>query len=193
MRVSVQLIEAETGAHLWAERFDKTVADLLDMQDEIVARVANQLQTELIAIEARRAAQARNPDSMDLVFQGYALINHGFGPDVLPRARDFFERALESDSGNIDALVGVAAVEVLVCISDLTDAPQAILAEAEARLTKALAATPSNAYAHLLMGVVFRATYRAQRSVEELERALTIDPNLAGARSANGLCAFLHG
>ncbi len=49
MRVNMQLIEAETGAHLWAERFDKPIADLFDMQDEIVARLANQLQTELIA------------------------------------------------------------------------------------------------------------------------------------------------
>ena len=60
------------------------------------------------------------------------------------------------------------------------------MAEAEARLTKALAAAPNNAYAHLFMGVVLRATYRAQRSVEELERALAIDPNLAGARALMG-------
>jgi hypothetical protein len=66
MRVNVQLIEAETGAHLWAERFDKHVADLFDMQDEIVARLANQLQAELIAAEARRAEQKPVPDSMDL-------------------------------------------------------------------------------------------------------------------------------
>ena len=59
MRVNMQLIEAETGAHLWAERFDKPIADLFDMQDEIVARLANQLQTELIAAE--RAARSKRP------------------------------------------------------------------------------------------------------------------------------------
>ena len=58
LRVNVQLIDAETGAHLWAERFDKPVADLFDMQDEIVARLANQLGAQLIAAEARRAEQA---------------------------------------------------------------------------------------------------------------------------------------
>ena len=72
MRVNVQLIDAETGAHLWAERFDKPVADLFDMQDEIVARLANQLGTQLIAAEARRAERAPHPDSMDLYFQGLA-------------------------------------------------------------------------------------------------------------------------
>ena len=77
MRVNVQLIEAETGAHLWAERFDKPVADLFDMQDEIVARLANQLRVELIDVEARRAEKSPNPDSMDLVFQGNAALNRG--------------------------------------------------------------------------------------------------------------------
>jgi adenylate cyclase len=72
MRVNVQLIDAETGNHLWAERFDKPLADLFDMQDEIVARVAGALNTELVAAEARRAEQAPNPDSTDLYFQGLA-------------------------------------------------------------------------------------------------------------------------
>ena len=75
LRVNVQLIEAETGAHLWAERFDKPVADLFEMQDEIVGRLANQLRVELIDAEARRAEQAPDPDSMDLYFQGQASIH----------------------------------------------------------------------------------------------------------------------
>jgi TolB-like protein len=58
MRVNVQLIDAESGNHLWADRFDKPVADLFDMQDEIVARLANALDTQLIIAEARRAERA---------------------------------------------------------------------------------------------------------------------------------------
>ena len=77
MRVNVQLIDAETGSHLWAERFDKPVADLFDMQDEIVARLASQLRAELTSAEARRAEQAPNPDSMDLCFQGAAWFYKG--------------------------------------------------------------------------------------------------------------------
>jgi TolB-like protein len=63
LRVNVQLIDAETGAHHWAERSDKPVADLFDMQDEIVARLASQLGALLIAAEARRAERAPHPDS----------------------------------------------------------------------------------------------------------------------------------
>jgi TolB-like protein len=72
LRVNVQLIAAETGGHLWAERFDKPVADLFDMQDEIVSRLANTLQTQLVTAEARRAESTPNPDSMDLYFLGMA-------------------------------------------------------------------------------------------------------------------------
>ena len=87
MRVNVQLIDAETGNHLWAERFDKALADLFDMQDEIVARLANALNAQLAAAEARRAAQAPNPDSMDLYFQGLACYNRGRTPDNAPCGR----------------------------------------------------------------------------------------------------------
>jgi hypothetical protein len=75
--VNVQLIDVETGNHLWAERFDKPVADLFDMQDEIVSRLANTLDAQLIAAEARRAERSAHPDAMDLYFQGWAYINKG--------------------------------------------------------------------------------------------------------------------
>ena len=74
MRVNVQLIDAETGSHLWAERFDKPVADLFDMQDEIVARLASQLRAELTSAEARRAEQAPNPELDGPLLSGCGLV-----------------------------------------------------------------------------------------------------------------------
>jgi TolB-like protein len=73
LRVNVQLLDAETGAHLWADRFDKPISDLFDMQDEIVSRLANTLDTQLIEAEARRAERSSHPNSMDLYFQGRGL------------------------------------------------------------------------------------------------------------------------
>ena len=87
MRVNVQLIDAETGNHLWAERFDKPLADLFDMQDEIVARLAGALNAQLVAAEARRGEKAPNPDSMDLYFQGLAWLNKGRTPDNVAQAQ----------------------------------------------------------------------------------------------------------
>jgi len=78
LRVNVQLVDAETGAHLWADRFDKPVADLFDMQDEIVSRLANTLDAQLTEEEARRSERSPHPNSMDLFFQGRALWNKGW-------------------------------------------------------------------------------------------------------------------
>ena len=80
MRVNVQLIDAESGQHLWAERFDKPLADLFDLQDEIVAHLSNALSVQLPAAEARRAERAPNPNSMDLCFQGWSWLNRGMTP-----------------------------------------------------------------------------------------------------------------
>jgi hypothetical protein len=91
MRVNVQLIEAESGAHLWAERFDKPIADLFEMQDEIVSRIGNQLGHELAHVEAGWAERSAKPDSMDHYFLGLAFLNKGFTAEFLDRARSHFD------------------------------------------------------------------------------------------------------
>jgi len=140
LRVNAQLIDAETGNHLWAERFDKPITDLFDMQDEIVSRLANTLDAQLIAAEARRAEGVLHPNSMDLYFQGRACWNAGLTPEYMSQARDFFERALTLDPGNIEALVGAAQVDTAVGINFLNKDRVARLAVAEMRL-RALAPT----------------------------------------------------
>jgi len=179
IRVNVQLIDAETGNHLWAERFDKPVADLFDMQDEIVARLANALNSQLVAAEARRAERAPSPDSMDLYFQGAACFNKGWTPENVARARAFFERALALDSGNVDALVGLAWVEWGVGAAFFSfDRPERFAA-AEAALVKALSIAPEHAMAHLGMAVVQIFSNRVVEGIAECERALALDRNLA--------------
>ena len=73
MRVNVQLIDAEAGHHLWAERFDKPVVDLFDMQDEIVARLTGPLSAPLIVAEARRAESGPEPRRIGPLFSGSGL------------------------------------------------------------------------------------------------------------------------
>jgi TolB-like protein len=186
LRVNVQLIEAETGAHLWAERFDKPVADLFEMQDEIVARLANQLQAELVAAEARRAERTPNPDSRDLYFQGLAWLNKGSNPDNITQARGFFDRALAADPGNVDALIGSARADTLAGAFLFVADPAAALVAAEAKLTKALSSVPDDARGHMLLGLVDILTKRAAQGIAECEHALALDRNLANAHSTIG-------
>ena len=153
MRVNVQLIDAETGNHLWAERFDKPLADLFDMQDEIVARLANALNAQLVAAEARRAEQAPTPNSMDLYFQGLAWLNKGRTPDNLAQARGFFDRALAADPDNVDALVGSARADAVAGAFLFVTDPVAAFAAAEAKLTKALSSVPDHARAPYVLRI----------------------------------------
>jgi TolB-like protein len=162
MRINVQLIDAESGDHLWAERFDKPLADLFDMQDEIVARLAGALNTELAAAEARRAEQAPNPDSMDLYFQGMACLNKGLTPDNVAQASSYFDRALAADPDNIDSLIGSARADVYAGVASFVTDPAVALAAAEAKLTRALSAVPDHARAHLFLGFVDIFTRRAE-------------------------------
>jgi TolB-like protein/class 3 adenylate cyclase len=187
MRVNVQLIDAESGNHLWADRFDKPVADLFDMQDEIVARLANALNTQLIIAEAQRAEHAPNPDSMDLYFRGMSAYNRGLTPDNLSEARKLFERALALDPGNVDAIVGAALASIVLVGMHMSDDRAARLAAAETLAIKALSIAPEKASAHLCLGVVQIYTNRAARGIAELERALAIDRNLAAAHAYLGL------
>jgi TolB-like protein len=193
LRVNVQLIDTETGNHLWAERFDKPIADLFDMQDEIVSRLANALDAQLIAAEARRAERSLHPDAMDLVFQGRAWFNKGMTPDYLAQARGLFERALVLNPRNIEALVGMASVDTQVAGAFITDDRAARLAVAETTLMKALSDAPNHALAHMQLGCVQMYTNRAAQGIAQCERALVLDRNLADAHGFVGLGKYFVG
>jgi adenylate cyclase len=193
MRVNVQLIDAETGNHLWADRFDKPASDLFEMQDEIVARLANQLGAELISAEARHGQQAANPDARDLYFQGMEWFNRGVNLENMDQARGFFERALALDPRNVDALLGEGRVDYEVGAAFLSDDRAARLASAEATIAKVLSLRPNDALAHEIMGGILIQTGRADRGLAELERALALDPNLAAAHGEIGFAMLFTG
>jgi tetratricopeptide (TPR) repeat protein len=187
------LIDAETGNHLWAERFDKPVVDLLDMQDEIVSRLSQSLDAELMEAEARRAQRAQYPDAMDLYFQGKACLNRGISHEPVTRARSFFERALTLDPGNIGALVGMAVVSATLGAGSMTDARAVHLAAAETAATRALSLAPGHAMVHAALGVVQMFTNRGALGIAECERALALDRNYADAHAWIGLGKYFIG
>jgi TolB-like protein len=193
LRVNVQLIDAESGNHLWAERFDKPIVDLFDMQDEIVSRLANMLDAELIAAEAHRAELSQHPDAMDLVFQGSSWFNKGLTPDCMAQAHSFFERATALDPENVEAMVGLARVDVALGNAVMTDAWSARLAAAETTITKVLSLAPNHALAHTVLGLVQIATERASRGISECEQALALDRNMARAHALIGLAKYFLG
>jgi TolB-like protein/Tfp pilus assembly protein PilF len=186
-RLNVQLTDTETGAQVWAERFDKPSADLLDMQDEIVSRLANTLNAELIKAEAQRAERSPHPDAMDLYFQGRACQNRGITPAFLAQAREFFMRALALDPGHIEAAVAAAHVDIALGSSFMTDDGTPHFKAAEKTLSGVLSRAPSHPRAHMLLGAVQIRTDRATKGIAECRQALALDRNLADAHAFLGL------
>jgi TolB-like protein len=193
LRVNVQLIDAETGKHLWAERFGYPVADLFEMQDEIVSRLANSLNAELIAAEARRAERSLHPDAMDLVFQGGSWFNKGLTLGYMTQARSFFEKAMALDPENVEAIVGLGRIDAMTGIVFLPNDWLARLTSAEATLTKALWLAPNHALAHMFLGLVQIFTKRMTQGIAECEQALALDRNLAVAHALIGYAKYFLG
>jgi len=193
VRVNVQLIDAENGGHLWAGRFDGRLADLFQMQDQIVASLGGQLRTVLIADQAQRAQRASNPDSMDLFFQGQAWLNKGLNRENLAQARSFYERALALDQDNLSALTARVNVDLISAGSYMVDDRAARLAAIEATVIKLLAQAPNSALLHYMMCVVQIRTNRGAEGIAECERALVLNPNLANVHAQIGFACLVNG
>ena len=115
------------------------------MQDEIVAQLAGALNAQLVAAEAGATNRRVIPNSMDLYFQGLAWIQYGSAPDSVAQARSSFDRALTADPDNVDALVSSAGLDAFEGANSFVADPTATFAAAEAKLTKAVSASPARA------------------------------------------------
>jgi TolB-like protein len=182
VRINVQLVDVENGAHLWAQRFDKQQhTGLLEMQDEVVAQLTRTVYVELIAAESRRAAHepVDRLDAIDHALRGWAAWNQRRSREAARQARASFEAALRLDGSNISALLGLADThiwEVNTFISD--DRPGQIRA-AGAAAKNALELAPRSAAAHLGYGRVLFAMRLPERALREVELARRLDHNLA--------------
>jgi TolB-like protein/tetratricopeptide (TPR) repeat protein len=195
LRVNVQLVDAETGIGLWSERFDMPITELFEMQDEVTARLANQLTVAIIEFEAQRTSSAIEPTSMDLAFQGIARIRRAEGTyqKAFNVARELLERAIALDPMNVRAIAGLGIVDAMIVFSGMTDNPAPHIAAAEAFFERALEIAPGHAFARQWMGILLSSTKRVERGVAELEHALFLDPNLAAARAQLGLVQMFIG
>jgi TolB-like protein/class 3 adenylate cyclase/Tfp pilus assembly protein PilF len=180
VRVSAQLIDAETGAHLWADRFDANRADLLAMQDEIVERLSGPLELRLVDVDATRVARtpAGNRDAQDLASQCFAGV---FTSPLLTEAHNpafgFCERALQIDNRNVIALTFVS-LKTLTPVMDIqsTDAKAAIR-QADELVSRALAIDRNFYWAHLVKGYVLVAQKRFEEAIAELDQTLALSPS----------------
>ena len=180
VRVNAQLIDAESGAHLWAERFEEDVADLFKLQDEVVARLADTLGYELIKAEAAKGARSTNPDANDLVMRGWALIDDPAlfaSKEKVNAARALFEQALAIDPNSAEAITGVAATyfreHLLGWGSPGTDYDAKMLGQAD----RAIGLAPDYDQPYVFKSFYLGDSHRFDEALSTANAGLAVNPN----------------
>jgi len=191
VRVNAQLIDAATDTHLWAERFDRDTGDLLALQNEITARLANTLGVELIAAEAARPTE--HPDALDYILRGRAARLKPKSPNVYAEAISLFERALALDPRSVEARSLLADALANRVKAGMTDSATTDIARAEALVGQAVAASPRSATVHFAKGEILDAQQRFEEAIPEYETVIAFNRNWADATSSLGHCKLLTG
>jgi TolB-like protein/Flp pilus assembly protein TadD len=191
IRLNAQLIDAETEAHLWAERFTGDASDLFALQDEITNRIAVALDLELVDAEAARPNE--HPDALDYILRGRAERLKPPSRETRGKAVSLFERALALDQKSV-AAQGWLAIELTARALDfMTDTAAADIVRAESLAERALAASPRNPLTRFAKGQVLRAQDRYEEAIPEYESAIAVNRNWAYAYSHLGWCKFVTG
>ena len=191
VRVNAQLIDAETDAHVWAERFDGDAGDLFALQDEITNRIAVALDLELVGAAATRPTE--NRDARDYILRGRAVRLRPPSRENRAEAIALFERALALDQQSVDAQSWLAIALTARVLDSMSGTPAADIARAEDLAERALAASPRSSPARFAKGQVLRAQHRYDEAIPEYETAIALNRNWAHAYSHLGWCRFMTG
>jgi adenylate cyclase len=191
VRVNAQLIDAETNAHVWAERFDRGMGDLFALQNDITHRIAFALNVELIAKEAARPTD--HPDVLEFIFRGRAARLKPNSRSVHAEAIGLFERALALDAGSVEAQSWLALTLANRVMDHLTETEAADIARAEDLVRQALAASPRRALVHFAKGEMLRAQNRWEEAIPEYQTVLAFNRNSATALHSLAGCKLFSG
>jgi adenylate cyclase len=190
--INAQLVSTETGAHIWADRFEGERAKLGQLQVEVVAQLANALGWELTRAETLRATRERgdNPDAVDLAMRGKVAIFR-FNPASYKEAVDDFEQALKLDPDLVRAKLGLSGAFADEVVFGWSADPRGNMLRAEKLADEALSAEPNNAFAHFVKALVYQSLILTklktppgpqwEAGIAEADAAIGIDHNLAGA------------
>ena len=191
VRVNTQLINAETDAHIWAERFDRDIDDLFALQNEITGRIAVALNFALIGAEAARPTV--NPDALDYVFRARAVMLKPPTPDTYTEAIDLLEHALALDPKSARVRLLLSLVLSSRVLDDVSKTRDADLARAEELVGQASAISPDSLLGHIAKANLLRAQHRYDDAIPEYEAVIARDRNLPGAYANLGQCKLFRG
>ena len=194
VRVNVQFIDAENGHHLWAEKFDREIEDIFDLQDEITHHIAATIAPELDKAELNRIAAVR-PTDMDawgLCLRGRAALEE-FTPEGNAEARALFEQAIERDPDYGEAYVGLAYSHHRDLWFEAAPDRNLAIREQLVAARRAIAIDPSNSYAHTVLGFALIWDRQFHLAIASGEQAVSCNPSNAIAFSQLGVAQSFAG
>ena len=186
LRVNVELINPATRLSVWSGRVERSGADRQGVRDEIVSRLARELQFEILPIESSRLS--KNFDSDALAYRGWAALSQ-VNLDGYNQALALFEQALEREPQNLSAQIGIGAYHARMGAQVLDADPLGHRARAEAILRQVLLRDPNSSQAHFYLALALNRLPTLPEAMEHFERAIKIDPSDASAHAqiGNGL------
>jgi adenylate cyclase len=193
VRVTAQFIDAETGAHLWADQFDADRSNLLEMQDEIVVRLSRALLFQYVAVDIARVNRTRpgNLDAEDLALRCAA--DFIAGPAGWATAPSLCDRSLQIEPRNVLALSLSAWMIIGPVILAQSDDPDAATRRADELASRALAIDPNFDIARIAKAWVLNAQNRQEEAIVEAERSLALNPSNVEAYMAIGVANLFLG
>jgi adenylate cyclase len=194
VRISAQLIDASTGIHVWAEKYDRELRDIFVVQDEIVEQVIGAMGPWLRQSERLRAVreQPRELGAYDLTQRGWWHF-YGNSKEDNAKARPFFEQALEIEPSFANAWVGLAAVRFFDAFYGWTDSPAESLAGAEQAARACIAADNQHSGCYRMLSWLHERRGEPVERISALERAISLDPSDATAHGLMGLALSTTG
>ena len=177
VRVNVQLINALTDAHLWADTYDRKLTDIFAVESEIAKTIAETLQARLTGSEKSSIAKTPtvNPEAYELYLKGKFFAEKRTGAD-LRKSIEYYDQAIAKDPNYPLAYVGLANSHLLLSVYGALS-PKEAASPAKAALKKALELDDSLAEAHASSGLLATLELDLNRAISELERAIQLNPN----------------
>ncbi len=187
VRIVVQLVDATTDAHLWAERFDRPLKDIFALQDEIVQKIVTTLNLQLTLWEQGSVVRKHtdNPETYDSFLRGLQSLWR-FAKDTNVQARQLFERALALDPQYAAVYAPLGATYFFAWLYQWSQDSQGLERAIELE-QKAIALDDSLPAAHQLLGLFYLFKKQHDRAIAEEERTLALDPNSALGYAQMGL------
>ena len=183
--VTAQLIDADTGHHVWAERFDRELAEIFELQDEVTQRIVATVARELERTEHKRAVDKKpqNLDAWDYVQRGFGCL-YEYSESGNARARGMFEQALDLDPEYSAAFIGIAWSNIRDLDLGSGEARDTKIRSALDAALQAVKFDPSNSIAHMHLGVSYLWSGQFDMMIPEFERAIELNPSNALAQWA---------